>query len=694
MRSRTVPLAAFVLHGAALLAANGVSAQDATDAAAPDTATVHFSLDSSAVSLAAVPWRFRAGDDPAWANPELDDSDWHLVSPTADEDTMRALGWEGIGWYRIRIVADSLIAHESAVLVVSHQGASEYYLNGRFIHRLGRPAPTPENERILNAQHFEVALPFSGDRENVLAVRFSKASAFGRNARNPMAPGNFAAFLANADDYYPGLRLSFFTNVVLWSIGAGVFALMFFIHGSLFFLARRNTENLLFSIFALTWMVAIGLSQAYWFSPGLSPVAGSRMMAAIFVLLHASAIPLVAAVHFMYYRRVVITFWILLIVTVAGALYVGYTGRMETGSVITALGTLEAARASIVAIRRGQEGGWIVLGGALLFGSGLGIEWAGGFFNHLGDSLMILGMPASVSLLLGLRFARQRNEIERHAERLEVEVEERTADLKQSLEDLRKAQDQLVHSEKMASLGSLTAGIAHEIKNPLNFINNFAELNVELTQELREALARGDDPADILADLGTNASTIAEHGKRADGIVRAMMQHARGGSGEREQIDLNRLVGEYVTLAYHGKRAQVPDFNAEIIEDYDPSISTVSLVPEDIGRVLINLIGNAFDAVREKTASAGEGFDPAVVVSTRKTAGGVEIRVADNGRGVPEAIRSRIFEPFFTTKPTGAGTGIGLSLSHDIVTNGHGGTLRAEESVGGGAVFVVELPQA
>jgi signal transduction histidine kinase len=256
----------------------------------------------------------------------------------------------------------------------------------------------------------------------------------------------------------------------------------------------------------------------------------------------------------------------------------------------------------------------------------------------------------------------------------------------------------------MASLGSLTAGIAHEIKNPLNFINNFAEVNEELSHELKQAIANGENVDDLIADLQQNASVIAEHGKRADGIVRAMMQHARGGTGERESIDLNALVKEYVALAYHGMRARVPDCNAAIEEDYDPAVGRVSIVPQDIGRVLVNLIGNAFEAVHEKSVK-GKGirdgdadgeppYVPTVTATTHRSDGQVEIRISDNGPGVPPELRSKIFEPFFTTKPTGSGTGVGLSLSYDIVTQGHGGSLRVEESKQGGAEFVVTLPVA
>ena len=264
-----------------------------------------------------------------------------------------------------------------------------------------------------------------------------------------------------------------------------------------------------------------------------------------------------------------------------------------------------------------------------------------------------------------------------------------------TLADLQEAQQRLVQSEKLASLGALTAGIAHEIKNPLNFVNNFASLSRDLAAELAEELDADADPEtvrELIGDLRDNAERIEQHGRRADAIVRGMMQHARSGPGDRAPTDLNLLVDEHVNLAYHGRRAQTPDFNVTLARDYDDALPPVEVVAQDIGRVLINLVNNAFDAVSDRATTAGPGFEPTVRISTRQTGGRVEVRVADNGTGMPEDVRARIFEPFYTTKPAGHGTGLGLSMSHDIVEQGHGGTLRVESAEGEGTTFVVTLP--
>ena len=276
-------------------------------------------------------------------------------------------------------------------------------------------------------------------------------------------------------------------------------------------------------------------------------------------------------------------------------------------------------------------------------------------------------------------------------------LEAAKAEVEEALADLKATQKQLIHAEKMASLGALTAGIAHEIKNPLNFVNNFAELSEELVQELKDELAanpgvRLADVEDVLDDIRVNAGRIATHGRRADDIVRAMMQHARGGASERVPAAINVLVEEYVNLAFHGMRASTPGFAVEIVRAYSEAVGQTSVIPQELGRVLLNLLSNAFDAVGEHAGQAGEAYTPTVTVATERVEAGIEIRIADNGPGMASEVQAKIFEPFFTTKPTGRGTGLGLSLSYDIVTQGHGGTLTVESREGEGATFVITLP--
>ena len=283
------------------------------------------------------------------------------------------------------------------------------------------------------------------------------------------------------------------------------------------------------------------------------------------------------------------------------------------------------------------------------------------------------------------------------------DVEAANARLEASLRDLRETQAQLVQSEKLASLGQLTAGIAHEIKNPLNFVNNFADLSAELTDELRQELAEAADRptsqaleevGPLLDDLRDNCRRILEHGRRADGIVKSMLLHSRGGASDRGQVVLNQFVDEYANLAFHGARANDSDFQVEVVRDFDPEAGEVPIVPQEFGRVLINLLTNAFHAVVERSRAEGGAYHAQVTVRTRRDGGEVTIEVADNGTGIPDAVKAKIFEPFFTTKPTGQGTGLGLSLAHDIVTAMHSGRMWVESVPGQGTSFFVAIPAA
>lgn len=273
-------------------------------------------------------------------------------------------------------------------------------------------------------------------------------------------------------------------------------------------------------------------------------------------------------------------------------------------------------------------------------------------------------------------------------------IEETNNALTKSLQELKAAQAQLIHSEKMASLGELTAGIAHEIQNPLNFVNNFSEVSKELIDEMKQEIKKAnyEEVTAIADDISANLEKILHHGKRADGIVKGMLQHSRSNNGVKEPTNINALADEYLRLAYHGLRAKDKSFNAAMKTDFDETIGNINVVPQDIGRVILNLITNAFYVVTERKKGMDDGYEPTVSVSTKKIGSNVEIRVSDNGNGIPKEVLGKIFQPFFTTKPTGQGTGLGLSMSYDIVTNGHGGELQVKTREGDGAEFIIILP--
>jgi signal transduction histidine kinase len=302
-----------------------------------------------------------------------------------------------------------------------------------------------------------------------------------------------------------------------------------------------------------------------------------------------------------------------------------------------------------------------------------------------------------IALIYSLVQYRSRNLKKRNVE-LEGKVMHRTKELKHSLEELRATQTQLIQQEKMASLGELTAGIAHEIQNPLNFVNNFSDVNKELADELEQEIDKGNygDAKTIAKDIKENEEKINHHGKRAEAIVKGMLQHSRTSSGKKEPTDINALADEYLRLAYHGMQAKDKTFNVITRTEFDKGIGKINVNPQDIARVILNLINNAFYAVNERKKVEGVGYEPTVKISTASVQpplGGrsVQIKVIDNGGGIPQKIVDKIFQPFFTTKPTGQGTGLGLSLAYDII-KAHGGEIKVQSKEGEGSDFTVVLP--
>ncbi|MEP6951560.1 MAG: ATP-binding protein [Ginsengibacter sp.] len=341
------------------------------------------------------------------------------------------------------------------------------------------------------------------------------------------------------------------------------------------------------------------------------------------------------------------------------------------------------------------------------------------------DSYISIAFPIAITWMIAMlirsnkqrkALERERNKTHEEEERgkfmaaqkaeLEVLVAERTAEitnqkneLQQALTELKTTQTQLIQSEKMASLGELTAGIAHEIQNPLNFVNNFSEVNSELIEEMKNELNAGhhEEAVSIAENIKENQQKITHHGKRADSIVKGMLQHSRKSSANKELTDINALADEYLRLSYHGLRAKDKTFNTTMQTDFDNTLEKINVVPQDIGRVLLNLFNNAFYAVNEKKISATghmtgkQGYEPIVSVSTKKGNNTILIKVKDNGNGIPQEASDKIFQPFFTTKPTGQGTGLGLSLSYDIIKT-HGGEIKMETKEGEGSEFIIELP--
>jgi len=307
------------------------------------------------------------------------------------------------------------------------------------------------------------------------------------------------------------------------------------------------------------------------------------------------------------------------------------------------------------------------------------------------NKIRMYGLMVGIAIVLFVAFILYMNN--RSRKKANILLRQQRNELQATLSILKSTQTQLIHSEKMASLGELTAGIAHEIQNPLNFVNNFSEVSQELMEEMYEEIKNGDveEALEIGNDIEQNLEKIHHHGKRASEIVKGMLQHSRSSSGVRELTDINALTDEYLRLAYHGLRAKDKTFNAKMETEFDEKLEKMEVIPQDIGRVILNLITNAFYAVDQRKKQVNGDFEPKVTVITKKIKGGLEIKVGDNGNGIPKKVLEKIFQPFFTTKPTGQGTGLGLSLSYDIIT-AHGGELKVETKEGEGSKFIIKLP--
>ncbi|GAA4320069.1 hypothetical protein GCM10023149_19130 [Mucilaginibacter gynuensis] len=329
------------------------------------------------------------------------------------------------------------------------------------------------------------------------------------------------------------------------------------------------------------------------------------------------------------------------------------------------------------------------------------------FYHKYDDSFQLANLAAFAWIFVLRGYSKKQMDELRVASirnnELDMMVAERTAELtkqknelQQTVKLLKETQAQLIQQEKLASLGELTAGIAHEIQNPLNFVNNFSEVSVELIDEMGEELQKGDmeEAMAIAADIKQNLEKIRHHGKRADGIVKGMLQHSRANNNIKEPTDINKLADEYLRLSYHGLRAKDKTFNAELITDFGQGLPMVNIISQDVGRVLLNLFTNAFYAVQQKQKSLGGSFRPELKLTTSVSGKNLIIKVWDNGIGIPDAVKDKILQPFFTTKPTGEGTGLGLSLSYDIIAKGHGGKLEIDSKEGEYTLFTVILPVA
>ena len=609
-------------------------------------------------------WKWHAGDDPDFAKPNFDDSQWEDIDPTG----RHTLAFTPIGEYLL-LNLDSSISNTLAI---------RYYFQKGIRYKVAFDANYP----LFSSKLYSI---------DSLATNLDYPKYFWEGFNIAMGVifflTHFVLFL-----FYPPTRANLWYS--LWGfLGAlgGYCLLAEKIHGELYL---KNQFTLLAILAA--------------------PIGNFLLFYTVYLLLKQT-------------RK----FFLWIFITLSALATVQYCLSEHGGeSLLSFLATLSyvllVTYMGYDAYKQANKGGVYVMIGMFVYL----ISWvififyfAGNPHNeaieHIIFHVATLSLPVTVSTLLGLDFGntnrvmiKNLQDINRLSEEkqqilssqnetLERQVEQRTA-------ELRASQSQLIQSEKLASLGELTAGIAHEIQNPLNFVNNFAEVSAEMLDEMHEELEKGDttEAIAIATDLKTNLEKINHHGQRASSIVKGMLEHSRASTGVKEPTNLNALADEYLRLAYHGLRAKDNNFNATLETHFDPDLPLVSVIPQDIGRVLLNLINNAFYAVseRQKLMANGtsgtplsesfrlsESYTPTITLRTKRLENAIEISVQDNGNGIPDTIRDKIFQPFFTTKPTGQGTGLGLSLAYDIVTKGHGGTLEVSSSLGEGTEFVVRL---
>ncbi|HWD86830.1 MAG TPA: ATP-binding protein [Mucilaginibacter sp.] len=672
-------------------------------------------------------WKFHAGDDAAWADTAFDDHSWQYIDATREYHFLPEVARAQIGWFRLTLNVSPALRKKTVAMIVRQYGAAEVYFNGVLIRTMGRVSTDEQNERTRSASPDPLTLQLTSASKQYIAIRYSFNSAnlvigYGQ----PVIRASFMQVDSAWDKFF--LQVDFYTTRA-WVSGG--FMLLCILQLAIYLFNRERKVNLYLSLYALMQMITLAdglmtpiMRTGSWYNFDVAVFNVAAPLDFVFLMMMTYA--------FFSYKR---GRWPMSIIAlVLPVMVLQFMGDNADNELVLAIYNviiyLSIIAISVKAIREKKAG-------AGLFMAGIGVSMI--FFTLFNLNGRVLSQPflaecfevalafitpaIILSILLAREFAQnivslrlRLAEVESLSARslqqeqekqqiladqnivLEQQVTERTAELNQSLTNLKATQSQLIQSEKMASLGELTAGIAHEIQNPLNFVNNFSDVNREMLEELKAESAKPKAERDeqlemeLIDDLIDNEQKINHHGKRADSIVKGMLEHSRTGAGEKQPTDLNALSDEYLRLSYHGLRAKDKDFNADLVTNFDAGLPKANVVPQDISRVLLNLFNNAFYAVQQKTKAARTDYKPEVTVTTSSENGSVVIKVGDNGNGIPDAIKVKIMQPFFTTKPTGEGTGLGLSLSYDIVVKGHGGKIDVQSKEDEGSEFAITLP--
>lgn len=673
-------------------------------------------------------WLFKEGNDSTWANGNINFSNWKKIKP--EELTVNNANKDGRieGWFRMKLKTDFSPEKMPLGFRYSGWGAVELFIDGKLLTTYGTIGIDKKSFHEYNPiNRSAISLSLEPGKDHILAIHFVdfistfpyptqiKSIGFIKIRQYTFTNSLFSLTGSNFNVAHTN---KFYTHLVFKSCVAAIILAITILFWLITYQNPKEINLRLISVFS-TLGVVFAAVRVLWHSQSISfnNFMITQGISNILVAVLSGLIPIVIAGSLKQKIKPCLKTFLLLQI-IFGIISFFYYSYLFTNYyiVLSVINTLISCYFIILSWKTIKGPQWsIVIGfGFLIFWNALSllfIRTVSVQFFLLLEAFIFLSIPFAYVIYISMSFREIIKEVKENAskliliseekkeliasqnEMLEKQVADRTSELHLSLIDLKATQKQLIQSEKMASLGELTAGIAHEIQNPLNFVNNFSEVSTELVDEMNEEIQKGnlEDVQQIAADLKKNLTKINHHGKRAGDIVKGMLQHSRSSSGQKEPTDINALADEYLRLAYHGLRAKDKSFNATMHTNFDESIGKIHIIPQDIGRVILNLITNAFYVVDEKKKNEPANYEPTITVNTQKSGKNILISIKDNGNGIPKNILDKIFQPFFTTKPTGQGTGLGLSLSYDIV-KAHGGELKVETKEGEGTEFIIEIP--
>jgi len=669
-------------------------------------------------------WKFMPGDNPEWMHPEFIDSGWETVDPTLELHHLTEVRSSGIVWFRLKLDIAPDLRRKSVGMFISGYGAMEIYVNGKASYNFGIPAKDYKSEETRFFTNNLYTLDFDSTSALAIAVRYS----FNKQNLYIKFANKRPLLKIELKDINQGIAESLQENnfeSTLRTIQVSFYLPLGLLLLFLFVSFRPQKEYLYAGVFCVSLFLAI----LFHILALTEPVTVNRSNSFLLVTQVMYIIGAISFIHSIYvlYRMKKSFFFYLIVVYGLFTIpfyFISYDQSGFVNAFFFPVINLEFLRLNLIAVYRRRKGAVSLLITSIVFaltiisyiyfainhhnslaslfqgisfiipGLGLSIFYAGEFARTaIGEKRRTIEVEKLSKEMLEKEREKQQL-LEQQNETLEKQVAERTEALQKSIQDLKSTEKQLIQREKMASLGELTAGIAHEIQNPLNFVNNFSELNIELIGELKSDIKAGalNNAEKIADDLRSNNEKITFHGKRADSIVKGMLQHSRHNTGKKEPTDINQLTEECLRLSYHGMRAKDKSFNAKTYTELNGNLPRINVVTQDIGRVIINLMTNAFYSVMKKAKNATDTYQPEVKVTTRIKDDKVMISILDNGNGIPEETLDKIFNPFFTTKPAGEGTGLGLSISYEIINKGHGGEVKVESKEGEFAEFTLIIP--